>query len=179
MLGDSARVAPHRDGEVSAERQKCFKRLFPNEDEHSRVLEEYALFSMKGGPFQDLICITKMDEMEPKSWWANFGAGTPLLQTLAFKLLGQPSSSSCAERNWSTYAFIHSLRRNRLTTSRAQDLVYVHNNLRLLSRAPDDDLKMWDIGGDTFDSMEDVGFLQFADLSLDDPDLENGLIDNI
>nr|XP_043619314.1 uncharacterized protein LOC122591158 [Erigeron canadensis] len=181
LLGDFARVAPHRDGEVSLKRQKCFKRLFPNEDEHSRVLEEYASFSMKTGPFQDLLCITKMDEMEPKSWWANFGARTPLLQTLAFKLLGQPSSFSCAERNWSTYAFIHSLRRNRLTTSRAQDLVYVHNNLRLLSRAPNDDLKMWDIGGDTFDTMdiEDVGFLQFADLSLDEPDLENGLFDNI
>ncbi|KAL1225007.1 hypothetical protein V5N11_002786 [Cardamine amara subsp. amara] len=51
-----------------------------------------------------------------------------------FKVLGQPSSSSCAERNWSTYSFIHSLKRNKLTTSRAQDLVYIHNNLRLLSR---------------------------------------------
>ncbi|KAK9048184.1 hypothetical protein SSX86_032853 [Deinandra increscens subsp. villosa] len=156
LLGDPARVSPHRDGELSQERQKCFRRLFPNNDEHSKVLEEYALFSMKAGPFEDLTCISKMDDMEPKS-----------------------CSSSCAERNWSTYAFIHSLRRNRLTTSRAQDLVYVHNNLRLLSRAPNDDVKMWDVGEDAFDSMEDVGFLEFADLSLDEPDLENDLIDNI
>ncbi|PWA62215.1 bromo adjacent homology (BAH) domain, Zinc finger, RING/FYVE/PHD-type [Artemisia annua] len=84
-------------------------------------------------------------------------------------LLGQPSSSSCGERNWSTYAFIHSLRRNKLTTSRAQDLVYIHNNLQLLSRNPNDDVKMWDVGGDAFDSMEDVRFLEFADLSLDEP----------
>ncbi|GJY77884.1 hypothetical protein Tco_0483685, partial [Tanacetum coccineum] len=42
------------------------------------------------------------------------------------------------------------------TTSRAQDLVYIHNNLRLLSRNPNDDVKMWDVGGDAFDSMEDV-----------------------
>ncbi|GKC92369.1 hAT dimerization domain, ribonuclease H-like domain protein [Tanacetum coccineum] len=80
---------------------------------------------------------------------------------LEFRLLGQPTSSSCAERNWSTYAFIHSLRRNKLTTSRAQDLVFIHNNLRLLSRNPNDDEKMWDVGGDAFDSMEDVGFLEF------------------
>ncbi|GJV55457.1 hAT dimerization domain, ribonuclease H-like domain protein [Tanacetum coccineum] len=84
-------------------------------------------------------------------------------ETLAFRLLGQPSSSSCAKRNWSSYAFIHSLRRNKLTTSRAQDLVYIHNNLRLLSRNPNDDVKMWDVGGDAFDSMEDVGFLEFSD----------------
>ncbi|GKE40330.1 hAT dimerization domain, ribonuclease H-like domain protein, partial [Tanacetum coccineum] len=91
-------------------------------------------------------------------------------------LLRQPSSSSCAERNWSTYAFIHSLRRNKLATSRAQDLVYIHNNLRPLSRNPNDDVKMWDVGGDAFDSMEDVGFLEFADLSLDEPEFENDLI---
>ncbi|GKC48011.1 hAT dimerization domain, ribonuclease H-like domain protein [Tanacetum coccineum] len=65
-------------------------------------------------------------------------------------LLGQPSSSSCVERNWSTYAFIHSLRRNKLTTSCAQDLVYIHNNLRLLSRNPNNDVKIWDVGGDAF-----------------------------
>ncbi|KAK9047980.1 hypothetical protein SSX86_033058 [Deinandra increscens subsp. villosa] len=177
---DPARVAPHMDGEVSLERQKCFKRLFPNEDEHKRVLAEYALFSMKGGHFEDLTCISLMDTMEPRSWWANFGAQTPLLQTLAFKLLSQPTSSSCAERNWSTYAFIHSLRRNKLTTSRAQDLVFVHNNLRLLSRATnDDDVKMWDIGGDAHDSLQDVGYLEFADLSLDEPELENIMIDTI
>ncbi|CAH1441016.1 unnamed protein product [Lactuca virosa] len=131
-------------------------RLFPNGDEYSRVLDEYAMFSMKSGPFEDLTSISKMATMEPKNWWVNFGAQTPFLQTLAFRLLGQPSSSSCAERNCSTYAFIHSLKRNKLTTSRAQDLVYIHNNLRLLSRTPKDDVKMWDVGADAFDSMEDV-----------------------
>ncbi|XP_022040534.1 uncharacterized protein LOC110943081 [Helianthus annuus] len=179
LLEDSKRLPPHRDGEISQERQTCFRGLFPNDDEHDRVLEEYALFSMKVGPIEDLTCITKVDTMEPKSWWANFGAQTPLLQTLAFKLIGQPSSSSCAERNWSTYAFIHSLRRNRLTTSRAQDLVYIHNNLRLLSRAPNDGVNMWNVGGDAFDSMRDVGFLEFADVSLDEPELESDLLVNV
>ncbi|KAJ9556720.1 hypothetical protein OSB04_011334 [Centaurea solstitialis] len=112
LLEDSTRCAPHMDGEISQERMKCFRRLFPNDDEYSKVLDE---------------------------------------------LLGQPTSS-CVERNWSTYAFIHSLKRNKLTTSRAQDLVYIHNNLRLLSRNLKEDTKMWDVGGDAFDSMEDLGF---------------------
>ena len=174
---DKTRSAPHKDAEISQERGNCYKRLFPNTDECRRVLDEYALFSMKNGCFSDLTSISMMGTMEPKSW-VNFGAQTPFLQTLAFRLLGQTSSSSCAECNWSTYPFIHSLRRNKLTTSRAQDLVYVHNNLRLLSRNPKDDEKMWDVGGDAFDSMEDVGFLEFAELSLDEPEFENDIIDN-
>nr|GEX03318.1 hAT dimerization domain, ribonuclease H-like domain protein [Tanacetum cinerariifolium] len=41
---------------------------------------------------------------------------------------------------------------------------------------PNDDVKMWYVGGDAFDSMEDVGCLEFADLSLDEPEFENDLI---
>ncbi|PWA41324.1 HAT dimerization domain, Ribonuclease H-like domain protein [Artemisia annua] len=160
LLEDSTRSAPHRDAEISQERTKCFRRLFPNHDDHrrvldERVLDEYAMFSIKSRFFSDLTSISMMGTMEPKSWWVNFGAQTPFLQTLAFRLLGQPSSSSCGERNWSTYAFIHSLRKN---------------------KNPNDDVKMWDVGGDAFDSMEDVGFLEFADLSLDEPEFENNLI---
>ena len=44
----------------------------------------------------------------------------------------QTSSSSAAERNWSTYDFIRSKKRNRLTEKRVKDLVYVHSNLRIM-----------------------------------------------
>ncbi|XP_023754685.1 uncharacterized protein LOC111903132 [Lactuca sativa] len=107
LMEDSTRCALHRDGEISQERMKCFRRLFLNDDEYRRVLDEYAMFSMNNGPFEDLTSISKMATMEPNNWWVNFGAQTPFLQTLAFRLLGQPCFSSCAERNWSTYAFIH------------------------------------------------------------------------
>jgi len=56
-------------------------------------------------------------------------AFTPLLLTSL-----QTSSSSAAERNWSTYDFIHSRKRNRLTEARARNLVYVHSNLKLLQK---------------------------------------------
>ncbi|GJQ91904.1 hypothetical protein Tco_0003043 [Tanacetum coccineum] len=102
---------------------------------------------------------------------------TPLLQALAFRVLDQPTSSSCSEQNWSTYSFVNSLRRNKLTPKRAEDLVFVHNNLRLLSRSTEQYLdkktKMWDVGGDEFGIMEDTGFLELAQLSLDEPELEN------
>jgi len=62
------------------------------------------------------------------------GSSAPLLQKLALKLLVQPCSSSCCERNWSTYSFIHSLKRNKLDPKRVEGLVYMHTNLRLLAR---------------------------------------------
>lgn len=37
---------------------------------------------------------------------------------------------------------------------------------------------MWDVDGDAYEIMEDVGFLESADLSLDDPDFENELLND-
>ncbi|XP_052201701.1 uncharacterized protein LOC127807702 [Diospyros lotus] len=173
------RMPPHMDGDVSTQRMKCFRRLFPNPDERAIVDDEFADFSLKSGPFGDPDAI--LNSYKPRKWWACYGSRAPLLQRLAFKVLGQPTSSSCSERNWSTYSFGHSFRRNKLTPKRAEDLVFVHNNLRLLSRNTsqyyDEKTKMWDIGGDEFGSMEDVGILEFANLSLDEPELESVLFD--
>ncbi|KAK7300483.1 hypothetical protein RJT34_11327 [Clitoria ternatea] len=174
---DATRVPPHQDGEISQERMKCFRRLYPNEDDYDKILDEYASFSLKTGPFSDINALSKMCNTDPKKWWANFGAQTKLLQSLAFRVLGQPTSSSCCERNWSTYSFVHSLRRNKLAPKRAEDLVFVHNNLRLLSRNSDqykdEKTKMWDVGGDEFGNLDDLGYLEFANLSLDEPELES------
>ena len=76
------------------------------------------------------------------------------------------------------------MKKNKLTPQRAKDLVYVPNNLRLLSRRSpnynEDEYKMWDIGEDGFDSMdiENVGILEIADLSLHELELEAILFDS-
>ncbi|GKA37840.1 putative hAT dimerization domain, ribonuclease H-like superfamily protein [Tanacetum coccineum] len=174
---DFARVPPHKDGEISHERLKCFRRIYPNDDDYDKVLDEFADFSLKEWPFSDVHSLFKRGTTDAKRWWANFGAKTPLLQSLAFRVLGQPTSSSCCKRNWSTYSFIHSLRRNKLSPKRAEDLVFIHNNLCLLSRSTDqyneEKTMMWDVGGDDFGTLEDTGFLEFASLSLDEPELES------
>ena len=75
------------------------------------------------------------------------------------------------------------MKRNKLTPQRVEDLVYVHNNLRLLSRRSpnynEGESKMWDIGGDDFDSMdiENAGILEIVNLSLDELELEAILFD--
>ncbi|XP_057989097.1 uncharacterized protein LOC110643499 [Hevea brasiliensis] len=175
------RVPPHMDGEVSTERIKCFRRIFSNEDERIRANDEIANFSLKSGPFADPDSIESMYVTNPRKWWACFGSNAPLLQRLAFKVLGQPTSSSCCKIKWSIYSFIHSCRRNKLTLKRTEDLVFIHNNLRLLSRNSsqyyNEKTKLWDVGGDQFGSMEDVGVLEFANLSLDEQELESVLFD--
>ncbi|XP_058005363.1 uncharacterized protein LOC110661199 [Hevea brasiliensis] len=128
------------------------RKIFSNEDERIRANDEFANFSLKSGPFADPDSIGSMYVTDPRKWWACFGSNEPILQ-----------------------------RRNKLTPKRAEDLVFIHNNLRLLSRNSsqyyDEKKKLWDVGGDQFGSMEDVGVLEFANLSLDEPELKSVLFD--
>ena len=73
-------------------------------------------------------------QRDPIGWWTWHGRDTPELKILASRLLSQVASSSTAERNWSTYSYIHSIKRNRLTSKRAEKLVTVHHALRLADR---------------------------------------------
>ena len=75
------------------------------------------------------------------------------------------------------------MKRYKLKLQRVEDLVFVHNNFRLLSRRSPNyneaESKMWDVRGACFDSMdiENVGLLEIVDLSLDEPELEVILFD--
>ena len=162
--------------ELTRERLKCFKRFFLDVDVRRKVNIEFANFSDGREGFDDLDSLNDRGQMDPKAWWLVHGINAPILQKVALKLLAQPCSSSCCERNWSTYSFIHSLKRNKMTPHRAEDLVFVHSNLRLLSRNTpqyhQEETKMWDVAGDDFGSLDDCGILEIASLSLDEPELE-------
>jgi hypothetical protein len=92
------------------------------------------------------------------------------------------SSSSC-ERNWSSYSFVHSKARNRLIPSRAEDLVYVYTNSRVLNQNvpfTDEAVTEWyrqtvisedfDSEGpaDFFDDYNDVSDFDTPNMSIDD-----------
>ena len=62
-----------------------------------------------------------------------YGSSATYLHKLAVKVLSQVVNNSSAKRCWSTYNFIHSVKRNNLNVEQAKSLVYVHYNLRLLS----------------------------------------------
>ena len=67
----------------------------------------------------------------------------------------------------------------------AEDLVYVHSNLRLLSRRNVEYVntvtKMWDIAGDSWNDKDihrGAGILENATLTLDEPELKAMVIGN-
>ncbi len=85
--------------------------------------------------------------MSAIAWWNLYGVAAPELYNLAVKVLSQSVNTSCAERVWSTYSYIHNVKRNKLNADRAESLVYVHYNNRLLTRYREDyesSYKNWD-----------------------------------
>jgi hypothetical protein len=65
-------------------------------------------------------------------WWTSYGGQCKELQKIAIKIVSQCCSSSGCERNWSTFALVHTKLRNRLGYEKLDRLVYVHYNLKLL-----------------------------------------------
>jgi hypothetical protein len=63
-----------------------------------------------------------------------YGSHVQELQQVAVRILSQVSAAVACERNWSTYDYIHSKKRNLLAPARARDLVYVFSNQRLLRK---------------------------------------------
>ncbi|KAL8476898.1 hypothetical protein ACS0TY_029265 [Phlomoides rotata] len=172
-------TTPDHDLEVTKMRKNCIKRLFPDVDTRTTATLEFTNFSGCFEEFCDHDSIRDRSNLNPLKWWVAYGIGALHLRSIAVRLLGQVSSSSCCERNWSTYSFIHSTKRNQITPELAEDFLNEHNNIRLLSRkAPQymkGESKMWDVVGDAFDSMDYVGILGVANLSLDEPELESVL----
>ncbi|XP_057418592.1 uncharacterized protein LOC130712795 [Lotus japonicus] len=169
------RVPPHKDNEICIGRMQCVRRYFQDARERNEAFQEFYNFSTGAEGLDRFDCLQDRWDLKPKVWRITYGAALPKLQTIALKLFSQPSSSSSTERNWSTYSFIHSLKRNKLHFTRAQDLVFIHTNLRLLSRKSqsykEGETKMWDIGGDEWD-LEGSSILEGASLSLDEPELQ-------
>ena len=73
--------------------------------------------------------------LSPHEWWSVYGSHMVPLANIAMKLLAQVPSASACERNWSSYKFIHSPRRNKQGKKRSRDLVCVFQNMRAVKRA--------------------------------------------
>ncbi|GKC11047.1 putative hAT dimerization domain, ribonuclease H-like superfamily protein [Tanacetum coccineum] len=147
--GGIPRKPPNLDKEVTNGVIDAFKRISENDEETQMLRAQYARFHMKKGLYARPEAQIDAVTMDPIDWWSTYGSETPELAEIAKKVLSQPVSSSSAERNWSTYSFIHSIKRNRLNTKRADKLVFVHSNIRLISRFSESykegPSKKWDV----------------------------------
>ncbi|KAL4346287.1 hypothetical protein GQ457_17G013580 [Hibiscus cannabinus] len=147
--GGIARCAPNQDREVVAGVLKAFDRIGEDENEKDELRKQLAKFQNKQGMFGTTHARIDATTMSPISWWSTYGSETPELAEIAIRVLSQPISSSSAERVWSTYSYIQNIKRNCLNAKCACKLVFIHSNIRLLSRFTtsykEDPCKKWDI----------------------------------
>lgn len=99
-----------------------------------KVSAELALYKGKKGIFAREWVVESAASMPAYLWWDSHGASVPHLQTVARLVLAQPSSSSICERINSEFAFVKDRKRNRLAHDKANKLVALFHNLRLMLR---------------------------------------------
>jgi hypothetical protein len=132
VTGGGSKKRPHEDLEVQASYMKALKQLIP-EEECDNIRRQLSHYILSNGAFGTNHAIRDRGNLSSLEGWNMYGGATPQLQHLATQVLSQVVNTSSAERCWSTYSFIHSIKRNRLNVGRAKSLVYVYYNLRLMS----------------------------------------------
>lgn len=125
---------PREGEEVTVEYLEYLEVIYPDVEKQIQAEKELKRYREGDGIFGRGLVKASANKMPSAAYWARYGTGCPVLQPLAVKALSQVSCASSCERNWSLYDFIHSKRRNRLSSELAEKLVYVHSNLRLLNK---------------------------------------------
>nr|CAN73152.1 hypothetical protein VITISV_025361 [Vitis vinifera] len=115
-----------------------FAKLDPIIESFGQFGNELVLFRDAKRGFDDRAAIAASIYMIIKlvaaKWWFIYGNQTPTLRKLVIKVLSQTASSSACERNWTTFALIHTKQQNRLAYPRLEQLVFCYYNMRLKLR---------------------------------------------
>ncbi|CAG5013786.1 unnamed protein product [Parnassius apollo] len=73
------------------------------------------------------------EKVNPILWWKGI-CGSSQLSIVALRVLTAPCTSAATERSFSTQGFIHSAKRNRLTSERAAKITFLSYNWNLLNK---------------------------------------------
>ncbi|PKA48926.1 hypothetical protein AXF42_Ash016442 [Apostasia shenzhenica] len=134
--GGRKRCPPDQDDDIFEGAMAAICKMHPNDDQADTVRVQFMSFVEKKGKFSSPTA--KRDARNPKinvlQWWKFHGGDTKELRDMAFRVLAQSISALSVERPWSTYGFVKNALRTRLNESQTDDLLFVHSNLRLLSR---------------------------------------------
>ncbi|XP_026410428.1 uncharacterized protein LOC113305629 [Papaver somniferum] len=106
-------------------------KMVSDPQEQAKCMLEEGRMRMMQGQFASPSARIAAQHGDPVSWWLSYGVEYPSLQKIAVKILSQTNTSSGLERNWSVFEIIYTKLRNRLLSSRINDLVYVQYNLKL------------------------------------------------
>lgn len=156
--GGEKRRKPHSDFEVQKGYLEAIEKIIRDPIEAGVIRQQISDFVSNKGVFAQPQAVHDRGTLSALSWWHLYGGVALALLSLALKVLSQGVNSSCAKRCWSTYSFIHNVKRNRLNNDRAEKLVFVHYNQRLLSRYRNDyeQYKNWDMFADDANIEEDL-----------------------
>uniref|UniRef100_A0ACD6ANG4 Uncharacterized protein n=1 Tax=Avena sativa TaxID=4498 RepID=A0ACD6ANG4_AVESA len=110
---------------------RVISQIAESSQEAMMVMKQFLNFRANRGMFSGTMARLAASNMTASSWWLLYGGDVPLLQKYALRIVSQCVSSSGCERNWSTFALIHTTIRNRLCFEKLDDLVTVRYNLRL------------------------------------------------
>jgi hypothetical protein len=110
---------------------RVVQKLVPDADERVAIVQQHAVFRSGAGLFGSDLVQDTARKLPTWQWWDTWSSETPELSRLAMKLVSQTTSASSCERNWSSFEYIHSKKRNRLSVKKSSDLVYAFSNLRL------------------------------------------------
>ena len=83
----------------------------------------------------------RVANLQPHQWWSRVGGEA--LPKIAKRVLALTCLISSCEQNWSMYSFVHNKSQNRLSTKKAEDLVYIYMNTRLLQGRLEADPLQW------------------------------------
>eukprot|EP00253_Pinus_taeda_P024827 PITA_24827 len=122
VAGGGVRTKPHLDPEVTRGYLEALEKLVPDREECAAVRLEIGRYFSGTGLYGNFHAMDDRDRFDTLTWWETYG-GQGLLPKLAKKVLSQVVNTSSAERCWSTYSYIHNVKRNRLNENRAESLV--------------------------------------------------------
>ncbi|KAI5057894.1 hypothetical protein GOP47_0027909 [Adiantum capillus-veneris] len=123
------------DKEVSKGWRLALERLEPSSDIRRKIRDELLNYRQKKGSYGCVDAQLDRNKIGSVLWWEDYGGDGPHLQRLAVRVLSQACTTSCLEQLWSVYSHIASKKRNRLGVQRANDLVFVSANLRMLAKS--------------------------------------------
>ena len=121
-----------QNGEAKRALNRVFRRLSnPLGVGFNEVMVEMTEYEEHLGPYSpEEAPDIREANLQPHQWWSRVGGEA--LPKIAKRVLALMCSTSSCEHNWNMYSFVHNKSRNRLGTKKAEDLVYIYTNTRLL-----------------------------------------------
>jgi hypothetical protein len=124
-------IEKSNDAKVTSGLYAASERLIPDLEESRRLREQLQAYRLEEEIFGCTSATKDRPKTPPRTWWQFYGPEVPELQRFIIHVLRQRSSASTCERNWSSFNHIQSKKRNKLLSTRLEDLVYVHSNLKM------------------------------------------------